>query len=137
MRASVLVLALTAAMVDCLNMEDPVIEAARKFVTGHKHGNICLEAFEDAEGIVGGFDTSDKHRETAESIAQKLAEATGKNFEEIEKRIVARLIEATHAARPTEEPEGEAARNAALSKMRSPLHAMELCEFALKHHDEL
>ncbi|CAK0851252.1 unnamed protein product [Prorocentrum cordatum] len=137
MRAGVLAFVFTAAVVDCLNMEDPVIEKARKFVTGHKHGNICLEAFEDAEGIIGGFSHFDKHMETAETLAQKLAEATGKPMEELEKRILARLHEATEAARPTTEPEDEEGRKAALAKMRSPLHAMELCEFALRHHDEL
>jgi len=124
-------------MVAGMNLQDPVIEAAQKFVDSHRHGKDCMEAVDDAEGIVGVYDTHDKHKETAEVVASKLREVSGKPLDTLEDRLHKKLMAASHEARPLDEPEGDMERQAALDKIRTPLHAAELCEHALKHHDEL
>jgi len=137
MRNIILASVFNIVMVTSINLQDPVVEAAKKFVDSHKHGKACMEAFSDAESIIGVYDTHDKHKETAEVVADKIREVSGKSLDQLDEHLHDKLMKATAEARPLEEPEGDIARQAAIDKIRSPLHAAELCQHALRHHDEL
>merc|ERR1712032_1484908 len=114
------------------------IEAALEFVSGHKHGKDCLEAFEEAEGMVGSFSQfEERHKETAETVADKIAAVSGKQLDNLEATIYKKLVEATGKVEEVPADSPEEAHTAVKRKKISPLHAAELCEIALKHHDEL
>ncbi|CAK0890220.1 unnamed protein product [Prorocentrum cordatum] len=137
MGARLLTFALAVAVAAGIHAEDAQVKTARSFVNAHRHGQACLEAFEEAEGIIGGYDSFEKHKETAETMAQKLAEVTGRGTGALQNAIYERLKKASTDAIPPQDPETLHEKKQIQRKIRSPLHAMELCEFALKHHDEL